>query len=208
MKVVMLVYHKNVFNVYKKHWIDNFVHSVLNQTYKDFTVYEMNYGGGEERLFEDSVFESKELPTFVHAMNYLIEKALDDGADAIANSNCDDTMSLDRLEIQLPFIENGYDVVSSNFCLVRDDSIIKFHRFDKLDLKHELSINHNIIAHPSCIYSRHYLLNNKYEPDLIPLEDLILWQRTVDNYRFKIVPENLLFHRLHDNSVCQNPENR
>lgn len=202
-KVILLCYHKNVFKVYKKDWLDKFVDSILNQTYKDFEVYEQNYGGGEERLFENSDFESKEMPTFVHAMNHLIEKALNNGADAVANSNCDDWFSLDRLEIQLPFIENGFDIVSSNFCLVRDDSIIKFHRFDTLDLKRELSINHNIIGHPSVIYSRHFLLNNKYEPGLIPLEDLILWQKTVDNFRFKIVPENLLFHRLHDNSVCQ-----
>ncbi len=203
MKTVMLVYHKNIYSVYKREWVEKFVDSVLNQTYKDFTVYEMNYGSGEERLFENSVYESKQLPTFVHAMNELIDKALNDGADAIANSNADDYMSLDRLEIQLPFIENGYDIVSSNFCLVRDDSIIKFHRFDKLDLKHELSINHNIIGHPSVIYSRHYLLNNRYIPEDIPFEDMYLWQKTVDNYRFKIVPENLLFHRLHNNSVCQ-----
>lgn len=208
LKTIMLVYHKNVFSVYKEQWLNDFVFSVLHQTYVEFQIYEMNYAGGKERLFANSTFFSEPLPTFVHAMNYLIEKALNDGADVIANSNCDDTMSLDRLEVQLPFIENGYDVVSSNFCLVREDAIIKFHKFDKLDLKHELSLNHNIIGHPSCVYSRHFLLNNKYEPDLIPLEDLILWQRTVDNYRFKIVPENLLFHRLHENSVCQNENNR
>ncbi len=83
MKVIMLVYHKNVFSVYKKHWIDSFVDSVLNQTYKEFVIMELNYGGGEERLFENSLYESKLLPTFVDAMNYSIENALSVGADAI-----------------------------------------------------------------------------------------------------------------------------
>lgn len=208
MKVGLICYHKNIYSVYKPEWVKQFIDSILNQSYRDFTIYEANYGGGEERLFENSIFESIELPTFVHAMNHLIERSLEDGIDAIANSNADDYFALNRIEVQLPFIENGYDIVSSNFCLIQDDQIVKVHSFDKLDLKYELGRNHNIIGHPSVVYSRHFLLNNRYEPEDIPFEDMILWQNTVNNFRFKIVPENLLFHRIHENSVCQNENNR
>lgn len=203
MKVILLCYHKNVNIIYPKEWIDKFRESVLNQTYKEFTVYECNYGGGMERIFDNSEYESKKLPTFVDAMNHLIDKALLDGADVVANSNADDYFSLDRMEVQLNYMAKGFDIVSSNFCLVQDDLIIKSHDFASLNIKEQLNKNHNILGHPSIMYSRNFLLKNRYVPNEIPLEDLLLWQRTIDNFKFKIVPENLLFHRIHSNSVCQ-----
>lgn len=201
--VALLVYHKNIHKIYPSSWTGQFVNSILSQTFQGFKVYEINYGGGQERLFSNSIFESKELPTFVHAMNHLIDKTLLDGADVVVNNNCDDWAAINRLEVQLPYIEQGFDIVSSNFSLIQDDRLVKVHSFDKLNIKEELNKNHNIVCHPGVMYSRHFLLNNRYEPDLIPLEDLILWQKTIDNFRFKIVPENLVYHRIHQNAVCK-----
>lgn len=204
MRVILICYHKNLTKVYPLHWIGKFRDSILNQTYKDFTIMELNYGGGEERIFDKAeYYESQKMPSFIHAMNYLIEKALAAGADAVANTNVDDSYDIDRLKIQLPFIEQGYDIVTSNFCLVKEDVVFKYHHFDKLSIKEELDRGHNIVAHPSVIYSRQFLENNKYIPSEFPVEDMLLWRRTINHYRFKIVPENLLFHRIHDQSVCQ-----
>lgn len=203
MKTGVIVYHKNINSIYPAAWVQEFKHSIINQSYKLFDIYEMNYGGTQERIFENSIYESKELPTFVHAMNYLIEKCLNEGCDAVGNTNCDDNFSLNRLKIQLPYIEDGYDVVGSNFSLVIDNEIFKTHKFDNLDIKEQLGINHNILSHPSIVYSRKFLEENRYEPNEIPLEDLLLWKRTIHHYKFKIVPEILLYHRIHNNSVCK-----
>lgn len=202
-KVVLISYHSNLNKLYPKKWVDEFRNSILNQTFTDFSIMELNYGGGAERIFENSNYESIQLPTFIHAMNYLIEKALKDGADVVCNSNCDDVFSSTWLQVQLPYIEQGYDIVSCNFSLFRDEKVYHNHYFDKLDLKTEFSKNHNPVAHPAVCYSRKFLEANRYDPGLIPLEDFILWKNTIDNFRFKIVSENLLLHRVHGNSVCQ-----
>ncbi len=208
-KTVLICYHANIKSIYKPEWVEQFKQSILNQTFKDFQVYEVCYNGGSERIFENSNYESIVLPNFVYAMNYLIEKALKDGADVICNSNADDIAHLDWLKIQIPLIKNGFDIVSCNFSLIRNEGeIFHIHHFDKLDLKLELKYNHNIIAHPSVTYSRKFLEVNRYVPEEIPIEDLLLWKRTVDDFKFKIVSENLLLHRVHQNSVCQNQNNR
>jgi len=201
--LTLICYHKNLYNLYLDKWINEFRESILNQTYKEFTIMEINYGGGTERIFEDSIFESKELPTFVHAMNYLIKKSLKDGADVVGNLNCDDTYNTDRLKIQMQYMEIGYDICSSNFSLMRDGFIFHKHKFDNKNIKEELEINHNVVCHPSVCYSANFLKSNRYEPNEIPLEDLLLWKRTIDNYRFIITPENLVNQRIHNNSVCK-----
>lgn len=208
MKLILICYHKDVFKLYPAHWVYRFKASVLLQTYSDFEIYEVNYGGVEERIFERSNFESKKMPTFVHAMNYLINKALDAGADIVGNLNADDYYAPNWLGKELPWIKYyAYDLVSCNFTLIENDKPIHFHIFDRLDIKKELAKNHNCIAHPAVLYSRKFLENNSYVPEEIPAEDLLLWKRTIDNYRFKIVKENLLYHRIHSNAVCQS-ENR
>lgn len=207
MKVALLAYHKNINTLYPKEWIEEYKQSILNQTAKDVSIFEQNYGNDNYRIFDNSYFESVPMPTFVHALNYLIKKVLSGGYDGIFNTNCDDYFSLDRIEKQLFFIEQGYDIVSSNFSLVQDGVIIKTHSFEKLDLALELSNNHNPICHPVVGYSRNFLLNNSYVPEQQPLEDMMLWQRTVKKYKFIILPDVLCYHRIHDNAVCRS-ENR
>lgn len=199
----LICYHKNLYGIYLVEWVNQFRESILNQTYKDFIIMEMNYGGGTERIFEDSVFESKDLPTFVHAMNYLIKKCLDNGADVVGNLNCDDIYNKDRLKIQMQYMEIGFDICSSNFSLMRDGFVFHKHKFDDKNIKEELNKNHNVVCHPVLLYSAKFLKNNKYAPEEVPFEDLLLWKRTIDNYRFIIAPENLVNQRIHDNSVCK-----
>lgn len=208
MKLCLICYHANITAIYKPAWVEQFWESVIRQTYNDFTIYEVCYNGKKDRIFQNSIYESIVLPSFIDAMNYLIEKALADGADIIGNLNCDDIYHRDWIKTELPFIKyHGFDIVSCNFSLMDNNSIFHVHQFDKLDIKKELENNHNPVAHPSVLYSRRFLENNKYDPQQFPYEDMMLWQRTIDEYKFKIVPENLLYHRIHENSVCKS-ENR
>lgn len=202
-KVPVLCYHKNAFKLYKPEWIDQYRDSILNQSYKEFDIWELNYGGTEERIFENSNFFSQEYPTFVHGLNFLLDIVFSRGYKCAANTNVDDTYSLRRLEVQMPYIEAGYDIVASNFCLVRDNKITHRHKFHELDLEEQLMNNHNIIGHSSVIYSSGFFNKNKYVPEEQPREDLLLWKRAISNSTFIIVQENLLYHRLHNQSVCQ-----
>ncbi len=206
-KCALIVYHANAEKIYLPHWIEQFKNSILNQTYKDFDIWEFNYDGGDYRIFENSSFASMEFPTFVHCLNYLLDKLFEVGYDCICNSNADDYFAVNRIEKQLEYINAGYDLVSSNFSLIRDDATILTHRFHNLDIQAQLDLNHNILCHPSCCYSKAFWERNRYIPEELPLEDLRLWQRAIKNSKFIILEDVLCFHRLHSNSVCQS-ENR
>lgn len=177
--------------------------SILNQTRKDFIIYELNYGGNNERLFEESVYDSIEMPNFVHAMNYLIDKAFHEGATVVLNSNADDFYAPNRVEKQGLMIDKGYDLVSSNFCLVKDDKIIHVHKFEHVDIKTELNRDHNVICHPVVAISKGFWDRNRYDPSQVPTEDLQLWKRAIKNSSFVILPDVLLYQRIHNNSVCK-----
>jgi hypothetical protein len=199
-RICVIVFHSNLLQ-YPKQWILDFSESILNQTYSDFDILEINYSGGEERIFASSIYESIKLNNHAEAMNYLIDKAFASGYDYVLNSNCDDTYALDRIEKQLPYLLEGYDIVSSNFSLFNDKGVFHTHRFDKLNIRHELERNHNVICHPVIAMSKHFWSYNRYKPEQIPTEDMKLWQRTIRSFRFIILKDVLLFHREHEGGV-------
>jgi len=204
--VALLCYHKNLTKLYPKKWIDDYRSSILLQTVQDFFILEMNYGGGSERIFSNSIFQSEEMPTFVHALNDLLDICAGSECDAVFNSNVDDIYMRDWMQVQMPYMKDGYDVVGSNFSLKYEKPIIKppkYHYFDKLNIKKELDKDHNVMGHPGISYSKSFIKENRYVPEEQPYEDMKLWQRTIDKYNFKIVPEHLFIHRIHDNAVCR-----
>lgn len=204
MRIALICYHKNLYKIYPAHWINEYRDSVLNQTHKDFHVYEINYGGGDERIFNKSNFLSKEFETFNHAQRFLLNYLFELGYDCVYNSNCDDRYAPTWIETMLPWIEKGYDVVSCNFSLFEEGRTIKKHYFDKLNIEDELAKEHNPICHPAIAMSRTYWeRGHRYIPEEIPYEDLKLWQRSIKDSRFIILPERLCYHRIHSNSVCQ-----
>lgn len=208
MKIAMLSYHKNAETLYPAHWIEKYKNSVLNQTYKQFDIIEANYGGGDYRIFEHSIFDAVITDNFVQTLNRLLDKCFNElEYDFVLNSNIDDWFTPNRVERHIPFMSAGYDLISSNFALVKDDEVTKWHKFHNLNILQELTKNHNIVCHPACTYSKKFWENNRYVPEQIPTEDLQLWQRAIKNSKFIILEDTLLFHRVHSQSVCQS-ENR
>lgn len=192
----VIVYHKNVLN-YPAEWINTFVASIEYQTFQDFDILELNYGGGDERLF-DRYFDSIEMSNHAEAMNYLIDRAFALGYTHVFNTNVDDWYSLDRFEKQVRFTQ--YDVVSSNFTLVDEFTGNPYHThyFSQLNIKRELDKGHNVICHPVVMISKKYWETHRYNPSEVPLEDMKLWQR---GGNFVILPEVLCYHRVHRKSV-------
>lgn len=204
MKVALLTYHKNISSIYPPEWIEKYKESIKAQTFNDFQIMELNYGGTTERIFENSYFESFPYPTFIHALNYLLDKCFSSGYDVVFNSNVDDWAREDWMESLLLNVLEGYDLVSSNFCLIIDDKIVKYHQFHNLNIIAELEHEHNPIAHPAVCYTKRFWKQNRYVPAEIPREDMLLWTRAIKSgSKFYINKENLLFHRIHDNAVCR-----
>jgi len=217
-KVCIICYHKNAEKLYPETWIEQFRSSIFNQTYKDFIILEHNYGNEkvEKRedkfsVFSNSIFFTWPRPTFVHSMNDMLKEAFENqGCDYVFNTNIDDFYALNRIERQLMYLSCGYDIVASNFYLIRDDKIVHSHLMNTQNIKVELERNNNPIGHPVVAYNKSFWKKGfKYIPEEIPMEDLKLWQKSYkEGATFAICPDFLLFHRVHNQSVCQNPNNR
>lgn len=205
MKVAVIIFHKKIDN-YPPHWIKQCLDSIKNQTYKDFDVFEIDYGGEDKQAYEGSNFESKKMSTHAHAHNYLLDKVFKLKYDCAFNVNVDDYYTRDRFEKMLPAIEKGYDLVSSDFFRVNQiGQIIRTFCFSGLDIKKEAKKEHNIICHPSVVYSRKYWTKcDKLVPEEIPFDDFNLWKRSYKKgFKFFIVPDITTYHRVHQDNISR-----
>lgn len=213
MKVGVVFFHKNIENIYELRWIKKSIESIFNQTYKDFKCYEVDYGNTNKSYVKDYTtnldFYSTELNNHAEALNFIFDKAFDDGCDVIFECHMDDYYHQDRFEKQLKYMDK-YDVVSSDFCYIEDmngtDVITTYLNICKYgDIKENLNNNHNMIAHPSvCISKRFWTNDNRFNPSTIPAEDMDLWKRAINNkYNFYIINEVLLFYRIHKNQTSK-----
>lgn len=215
----VILFHKNIDNIYPKSWINKCLNSIYSQTYQKFTIFELNYGNDNHSIVIDKTkykyyYWNEEMSNHVYAMNFLLDKAFNEyNYDIIFNINLDDYYDITRFEKQISSIINDkYDIVSSDFRLFEEgnDILQKIEvgsKYNTTDLiNNMLSKNKNIFAHPCVAYSKRFWLKMKeYSVNDIPIEDMKLWQLALKNgMLFKIIPEFLLYHRLHNNQITSN----
>lgn len=197
MKVAVVIFHKNI-NRYPKEWIDRCVSSIQNQTFQDFDVFELDYGGDNNCIYPGSTRINEEFSDHAEALNFLLRMVFLLGYDCAFNVNVDDYYALDRFEKQLPYIKDGYDIVSSNFHIINENNeITKSMDMASRNMIEEANRNHNIIAHPVLCYSKKF--KGQLVSKEIPRDDFELWKRcyTSGEYKFVILPDYLLYYRVH-----------
>lgn len=213
MKIGVIFFHRNIKNIYQERWIKKCVGSILSQSHSDFSIYEINYGGENDSVLDGfdflnpHTFISEEKENHAEAMNRIIDLAFEDGCDYVFNTNLDDFYDLRRFEIQVSKLESGFDLVSSDFCYIeeiegRDEVTLtkNIKRFG--DIQENLEKSHNVIAHPSVAYSKKFWEDNRYIPEEIPREDMLLWIRAIQKgFKLYICDEVLLNYRLHQNQI-------
>lgn len=201
-KLAVIIFHKNVRN-YPAQWIAQCVNSIKNQTHKDFQVFEIDYGGDGVQIYPDSHFCTKDFKTHADAHNFLLDQVFKLGFDYAANVNIDDHYSPDRFEKQLVYAKQGYDVISSNFYNINaEGAIIDTMEMHGKDIIAEANKGHNVIAHPAVFYSKNFWTTcSRLIPDQIPVDDFELWKRSFDQYRFIILPDFLLYYRVHSHKI-------
>jgi hypothetical protein len=207
MKAAVIIFHKNIDTYYPREWWGKCYSTIRNQYNAVFDVFELDYGGTGRQTYPGSNFRSEDLKNHASAHNYLLDWVFSLDYDCAFNVNVDDWYALGRFEIQLPYIEKGYDVVSSNFYRVNDDESVKqAFTFHNKDMVREAAKEHNILAHPVLCYSRNFWLNcDKLDPKDIPFDDFILWKKSYKRgcFKFIILPDYLLFQRIHENNVSR-----
>jgi hypothetical protein len=214
--VGVIFFHKNIRSIYKEIWIEKCIKSILHQDFTSFKIYELNYGdddysfikkSGTKRKFD---FYSSSFDNHADAMNFIITKAFEDGCDYVFNTNMDDFYSKDRISKQIKVLEQGYDIVSSDFCYVEEingEDVITFYKRIKSfgGIEENIERGHNIIAHPCVAYSKKFWDVNRYVAQQIPREDLLLWSRGLNSgFKFFICDDVLLNYRLHGNQITGN----
>ena len=200
MKIAIISFHKNI-GRYPEEWITKYKNSILSQTYKNFDIIELNYGGGEERIFENSIFMSKNLKDHACAHNNLVDFSFSNGYDYVLNTNVDDYYPNNRISLQVQNYSMDYAVISGNYKgFVTYDDNLNSTNFHTLDINNEFSKNHNIIAHPACGYTRKFLdYNESLISEEIPADDFCMWKRMkAKNAQFKIMGETLMYYRISD----------
>ena len=104
MKISVILYHSGV-SIYKKDWIYKCVNSMINQTYKKFVFYELNYGDDDYSILKDIsyngdfLFFNQKLKNHADAMNYLFD---------VSVKNDIDIYSIQTLMISMMLIEFIY----------------------------------------------------------------------------------------------------
>lgn len=200
--VAVIFYHKNVSAIYQPEWIKQCVDSVKAQTFQDFDILELNYGGTDER-YTDGEFFSIELENHIFALNFLITYAFARGYEIVMNTNMDDHYEPQRFEKQIGAILNGAQLVSSNFRYFGAKEM-KMPMTERGDIWKNLQRGHNVIAHPCVAMHRSFWDADLHYKNQLGSEDLELWQRAyMRGKKFEILPDYLLHYRHHSNQVTK-----
>lgn len=189
-KVAVIVYHKNAKDKLEDSWINKTIESIKSQTFSDFYVYDLNYGNDDFNLsnhFQNKYKKfNKELNTQADALNYLLDECKKDNFDVVFNVRLGDYYDVNRLQSQLEKIREGYDLISSDLQVIKDDKLAESYKFSNYNHSIKDTLFHdNIIAHPSVCYGKKIINEVRYDPNE-KNEDYELWKRIIKAYRFYI----------------------
>lgn len=218
-EIAVIIYHSDANLIYRKEWIDECIHSIKNQTLKNFSVVELNYSNKD--IFYYNEAESKiikKMDNHIEAMNFLLDYCFQDKSlQYVFNINLDDTNNENRFLKELSFLkENNYDLVSCEFDRKYDKTLSKIVKsslenngikdIQEIYLRpyeEIVSKGLNVICHPGVLYTKRFWNNFKYYDNTLGYEDLLMWIKAVrGGAKIGIyMDESLLVHRVHDNNV-------
>ena len=147
MKICCVIYHSKIFTTYKEEWIIECLKSIYLQTYKKYDIIELCYDESDNsliKMFKDTglfktnrfFFLNKKMENNIEAENYIFNYAFNKlNYDVCININVDDIYDNERFELQLKKIEEGYDIVSSNYKIFQNYEGEKYEREIKITKK-------------------------------------------------------------------------
>ena len=121
-KSAVIFFHKNIYNIYNKYWIEKCVESVINQVNVFFDIYEVNYGNEDKSIFDNynltkkinRYFFKKDYKTHTEAMMFLLNKCFNENNyDIIFNTNLDDYYNHKRFIYQIYEVNNNNSLLNS-----------------------------------------------------------------------------------------------
>jgi hypothetical protein len=223
MKIGVVIYHRNIFQKYNPDWIKSCLNQIENQTFQDFSVVELNFGGDGEKIYtydRPVYFYNEKIDNLGKALNRSFDICFKElGFDLIFNINLDDDYHrLDRFQKQLDcyFRENA-DVIASNFNFVNGDLSIRattnfcmgasdIHQQNSI-IEREFNQNHNVIGFPICLFTKKFWENWGHFPEEEESkgrEDLDMWiNARRGGCLFYIMPDFLFNYRVHESNISK-----
>tara|TARA_B100001971_G_C18263708_1_gene589602 strand:- start:5194 stop:5913 length:720 start_codon:yes stop_codon:yes gene_type:complete len=144
MKVCCIIYHSKIFTTYKEDWVLECIKSIYLQTYKKYDIIELCYDESDNsliKMFKEKgifktnrlIFLNKKMKNNIEAENYIFNYAFNKlNYDVCININIDDIYNNKRFELQMKKIEDGYDIVSSNYKIFQNYEGEKYEREMKI----------------------------------------------------------------------------
>jgi hypothetical protein len=222
MKIGVVIYHRNIFKKYNPEWIYSCLNQIEKQTFQNFSLIELNFGGDGIKIFNserDSYFYNEKIDNLGNALNRAFDICFKElNFDLIYNINLDDDYPLDRFEKQLNcYLTNRADIISCNFNFTDSDlSILSSTNFcDGIKdiitqneiIEREFQIDNNIIGFPGCLFTKKFWENWGYFPiDDISKgrEDFDMWIKAKKNgCIFYIMEEKLFNYRIHNSNISK-----
>ena len=218
-KVACIVFHKNALQKYGSKIVEKFKTSILNQSFEDFKISEINYGDDDYQILSktngrETSFSNRSMPNHAEASNYLMRQAMKEELSAAFLTHVDDFYSPFRFEHQYGELLRGADVVSSNFfyvitngeknLIIKNKDMVSFG-----DIGKNFAEGHNIVANPCVAIRLDVWSNFRYDPMDAPAEDFSAYKKMLAaGKRFVIQNEWFLYYRLSEAQVtmASNPE--
>jgi glycosyltransferase involved in cell wall biosynthesis len=193
-------------------YIEETISSILKSSFKEFELLIINDGSNDRTLDIINLFDDKRIRVISQKNKGLI-KSLNLGLeeakfDLIARIDGDDIMHENRLELQYDIINKfDFDIVGSNAIIINDNSdpIGK----TNLPISHEEIKNKLIqlspaIIHPSLLIKKVCVISEGgYNKLYKHCEDLELWVRLIDKYKFYNSKECLISLRKHSTNISK-----
>lgn len=172
------------------------IQSVINQTYKDWTLYLINDGSTDKSLsiMQELAVVDKRIIIIDDGYNRGLVARLNQSisladSEYYARMDADDIMSLDRIEEQVRFLDNHpeVDVLGSSIMIIDNDNKIVGSGRESGQVKG--------FVHPTVMGRTQWFKNNLYSEWAVRAEDRDLWYRTISYSNFWALEKPLLFYR-------------
>lgn len=177
--------------------------SIKNQTFQDYEVIiGVNGHAVGSEVHQECMKHYSEKVRIIHiskvnskviALNIMVDKAL---YDLVALIDVDDKWLPEKLEKQMEYIEQGYDIVGTNTKYIGDR---RGHaNIPTGELKYENFVKDNPVIHSSVLMKKELC---RWNVNFKSLEDYDLWARLiVAGYKFYNLPDLLTRNRIHKGS--------
>lgn len=191
-----------VYNVGR--FIGQTVKSVLKQTYTNFELIITDDGSTDDTVEVIRSFNDPRIILIVDGENHGISYRLNQQIDLskgkyFVRMDGDDLMFPERVEKQVRYLEEHPDieVLGAGAVIIDDDNeIIGMRQGRPLHLlKPEDVFKGGFFIHPTVIGKIEFFKKYKYDEDLSGVEDKDLWCRGLQDSKYAIIQEPLLFYR-------------